>query len=194
MEKDILIRISQQIKERRKQKGITVQELADKAGVSKGLISQIENGRTIPSLLVLISIILALDIDLNSFFKDVNVPQQEPILVRRKAEYTHFEKEEASGFHYYRIFTKSVKNSTIDFVILQLEPNAQRSMVKTDAFEFKYVISGEVEYEFKSETIRLGTGDSMFFDGRMPHTPHNPGKDPAIMLVIYFFEEEGTEF
>nr|WP_227256257.1 helix-turn-helix transcriptional regulator [Pedobacter sp. MR2016-19] len=52
--------------------GITVQELADKAEVSKGLISQIENSRTIPSLMVLMDIIKSLEIDLNSFFKDIN--------------------------------------------------------------------------------------------------------------------------
>ena len=57
MQEDILIQISTNIKERRREKGITVQELADRAKVSKGLISQIENSRTIPSLIVLIQII-----------------------------------------------------------------------------------------------------------------------------------------
>ncbi|WP_370629788.1 helix-turn-helix domain-containing protein [Pedobacter sp. MR2016-19] len=64
--------MSGKIKERRKELGITVQELADKAEVSKGLISQIENSRTIPSLMVLMDIIKSLEIDLNSFFKDIN--------------------------------------------------------------------------------------------------------------------------
>ena len=71
MEEDVLIQISNRIKERRREKNITVQELALRANVSKGLISQIENSRTIPSLLVLIEIIKALEIDLNEFFKDI---------------------------------------------------------------------------------------------------------------------------
>lgn len=190
MQKDILIQISHHIKERRRQKHITVQELADRAGVSKGLISQIENSRTIPSLLVLINIIQALEMDLNLFFKDITADRQAPVLVKRGDEYVPFEKEHAKGFHYRRIFTKSIKNSTIDFVFLELEPGAHRPMVKTEAFEYKYIITGQVEYQFKNETVLLHAGDSMLFDGRISHTPRNPGKERSRMLVIYFFEEE----
>ena len=43
MQEDIIIRISNRLREVRKEKNITLQELADLAGVSKGLISQIEN-------------------------------------------------------------------------------------------------------------------------------------------------------
>src|ERR1700754_4034023 len=98
MEDDILIQISNRIKERRRDKNITVQELATQANVSKGLISQIENSRTIPSLMVLIEIIKALEIDLNEFFKDIRAKSDsQVILVKRKAEYERFEKEHASG-------------------------------------------------------------------------------------------------
>ena len=191
MEEDILIQISNRIKERRREKNITVQELAIRANVSKGLISQIENSRTIPSLIVLIEIIKALEIDLNEFFKDIHSKSPDlPILVKRKSEYEHFEKEHANGFHYQRIFTQSISQSTIDIVILELEPNACRPLVETDAFEYKHVLYGDIEYQFIDEKIILGPGDSMLFDGRIPHTPKNIGTQTAGMLVIYFFEEK----
>ena len=191
MEEDILIQISNRIKERRREKNITVQELAVRANVSKGLISQIENSRTIPSLMVLIEIIKALEIDLNEFFKDIRSKSADlPILVKRKVEYDHFEKEHATGFLYHRIFTQSINPSTVDIVILELEPDATRPLVETDAFEYKYIISGEVEYQFNEEKIILNQGDSMLFDGRIPHTPKNMGTTTASMLVIYFFEEK----
>ncbi|MDN3582790.1 helix-turn-helix domain-containing protein [Mucilaginibacter flavus] len=191
MEQDILIQISNRIKERRREKNITVQELAIRANVSKGLISQIENSRTIPSLIVLIDIIKALEIDMNEFFKDIRSKDNPvPILVKRKAEYEHFEKEHAHGFHYQRIFTQSISKSTIDIVILELEPDAERPMVETEAFEYKYVLQGQIEYQFNHEKIMLNEGDSMLFDGRISHTPKNLGKTKASMLVIYFFEEK----
>jgi transcriptional regulator with XRE-family HTH domain len=191
MEEDILIQISNRIKDRRREKNITVHELAIRANVSKGLISQIENSRTIPSLMVLIEIIKALEIDLNEFFKDIRSKSNDlPILVKRKNEYDHFEKEHASGFHYQRIFTKSINPSTIDIVILELEPDANRPLVETDAFEYKYVLAGDIEYQFNEEKITLSQGDSMLFDGRIPHTPKNLGTTTASMLVIYFFEEK----
>ncbi|WP_413669751.1 helix-turn-helix domain-containing protein [Mucilaginibacter sp. Mucisp86] len=191
MEEDILIQISNRIKERRREKNITVQELAVRANVSKGLISQIENSRTIPSLIVLIDIIKALEIDLNEFFKDMRSKSNHPpVLVKRKHEYDHFEKEHADGFHYQRIFTQSISQSTVDIVILELEPDASRPLVETEAFEYKYILSGQIAYQFNDDTITLNQGDSMLFDGRIPHTPKNMGDTTASMLVIYFFEEK----
>ena len=191
MEEDILIQISNRIKERRREKNITVQELAIRANVSKGLISQIENSRTIPSLIVLIDIIKALEIDLNEFFKDMRSKSDHlPVLVKRKHEYDHFEKEHADGFHYQRIFTQSISQSTVDIVILELDPDASRPLVETEAFEYKYILSGQVAYRFNDDTVTLNQGDSMLFDGRIPHTPKNMGDTTASMLVVYFFEEK----
>ena len=193
MEDDILIQISNRIKERRREKNITVQELATRANVSKGLISQIENSRTIPSLIVLIDIIKSLDIDLNVFFKDMRHygANLEPI-IKRKAGYEHFEKEDAVGFHYQRIFTRSIKNSTVDIVILELAPGSHRDLVQTEAYEYKYILSGEIEYQFNDKSYLLNQGDSMLFDGRVPHTPKNNGDKPASMLVVYFFGETSS--
>ncbi|WP_293787144.1 XRE family transcriptional regulator [uncultured Pedobacter sp.] len=190
MEDDVLIQISNRIKERRREKNITVQELAIRANVSKGLISQIENSRTVPSLIVLIDIIKALEVDLNVFFKDIQHQGQEfPVLIRRREDYQYFEKEDTEGFSYKRIFTQSIKKSTVDIVLLELEPNAQRPQIQTEAYEFKYIISGEITYEFGERSYALKDGDSMLFDGRMAHTPKNSGNTKASMLVIYFFEE-----
>lgn len=190
MRDDILMQIGNRIKERRREKNITVQELANSANVSKGLISQIENNRTIPSLVVLIDIIKSLNIDLNVFFKDIRHKSGdiEPI-IRRKEEYEHFEKEDAKGFHYQRIFSKYIKSATVDVVILELEPGSHRELVQTEAYEYKYIISGEVEYLFNNNSYFLKQGDSMLFDGRIPHTPKNNTDQRASMLVVYFFEE-----
>jgi transcriptional regulator with XRE-family HTH domain len=193
MEDDILIQISNRIKERRREKNITVQELATRANVSKGLISQIENSRTIPSLIVLIDIIKSLDIDLNAFFKDIRHKGEdlEPI-IKRKADYDHFEKEDAEGFAYQRIFTRSIKNSTVDIVILELAPGSHRELVQTEAYEYKYILSGDIEYQINDNSYLLNQGDSMLFDGRMPHTPKNKTDKPASMLIVYFFEEKSA--
>ncbi len=191
MKDDLLLQIADQIRERRKAKGITVQELADRASVSKGMISQIENNRVVPSLVVLIEIIRSLDVDLNVFFKEIGSNKDtRTILVKRRDEYKYFEKEEALGFHYQRIFTRNIKDATVDIVLLELEPNASRPMVETQAFEYKYILSGEIEYLFEDQKICLSAGDSMLFDGRISHTPKNIGAYNAVMLVVYFFEGE----
>lgn len=189
MKEDTLVQISNKIKDKRREQNITVQELADRAKVSKGLISQIENSRTIPSLIVLIDIIKALNIDLNVFFRDFrNHDDHQMVIVKKAGEYERFEKEDAEGFVYQRIFTQSVNKGTVDIVMLELEPNAKRPMVETEAYEYKYIIKGDVSYTIDNKVYELSAGDSLLFDGRIPHTPTNIGKDKAMMLVIYFFE------
>jgi transcriptional regulator with XRE-family HTH domain len=190
MQDDITFKIGNEIKTRRREKEITVQELADRSNVSKGLISQIENGRTMPSLLVLIEIIKSLDTDLNVFFKEIQSKSElEPVIIKRKKSYEKFEKEDTIGFHYKRIFTKSFRKNTIDIVILDLEPKSSRPMVITEAYEYKYIIKGKVDYQFDEQTYTLEEGDSILFDGRLPHTPVNKYSDNCIMLILYFFED-----
>ncbi|KIO51794.1 helix-turn-helix domain-containing protein [Flavobacterium hibernum] len=187
MEGAILLEISKRIKQYRTEKGFTVQELADLSDVSKGMISQIENGRSIPSLSVLLGIVSALQVNLSDFFKDIS-PDEEMILIKRKGDYEHFQKEGSSGFSYERFLTRSIKNSTVDIVFLTIEPDNYREQVSTDAFEYKYILSGEVQYIIGNDTYTLNEGDSLFFDGRLMHVPINKGKKPVRMLIIYFFD------
>ena len=189
MEQEVIAQISNKLKSIRKEKNLTLQDIADRAGVTKGLISQIENSRTIPSLLVLIQIIKALEVGLDDFFNDLDGYSKEgKILVKRREEYQKFEKEAAEGYDYFRIFTKKINSSTVDIVLLEIQPGATREFVQTDAFEYKYILSGSVQYLFRDYQIVLNEGDSMLFDGKMEHNPINLGKDVAKMLVVYFFE------
>ena len=190
MQEDMLIQISNKIKEIRKQKNITVQELATKAEVSKGLISQIENNRTVPSLPVLMSIVQSLNLDLNDFFKDI-IPKkksQQRIIFKTPKEYQTFEKEYAKGFLYHRVFTRNVQGGPVDFVLLELKKGAKRNkMIQTESFEYNYMIKGKVEYHIEDKTYTFNEGESLFFDSRLSHKISNIGNGDALMLVVYFF-------
>lgn len=187
MEGAIILEISKRIKSYRLEKGLTLQELADLSGVTKGMISQIENGRSIPSLTVLLSIVTSLQINLSEFFKDIS-EDESIVLIKKKGTYESFQKEGSNGFSYERFITRTIKNSTIDIVFLTLEPNSTRDQVTTDAYEYKYILSGEVDYLIADETYSLQEGDSLFFDGRLKHVPTNKSKKPCKMLIIYFFD------
>lgn len=192
MNEDVLIQISSQLKDKRKSQGITLQELANRAEVSKALISQIENNRTIPSLLVLINLIRSLGLDLNVFFDEIAKNSANgKLIIRRKSEYQAFYKEDNQNFIYKRILTKNISGLTIDLVLFELLANAEsENVITTEAFEFKYVIKGQVEYKVGEEIHLLNEGDSLFFDGRVPHKPRNPKDEGALVLSIYFFNEK----
>ena len=194
MHEHILLEVSNKIKQIRSQKGITVLELAKKTDVSKGLISQIENNRTIPSLLVLMKIIGALNVDLNEFFSGIDHQQPGEVIIKKATNYLQFEKENAKGFIYKRILTRNLDHKTVDIVLLELGPGATRTkLVHTNAFEYKYVMEGKVEYLINGKLYILEEGDSIFFDGRLGHKPSNIHTGKSQMLVVYFFLEEDVK-
>lgn len=70
---ETVILIAQKIRTVRLQKKLTIQQLADRAKLTKGLISKIENSRTVPSLPVFVGLIRALEIPLKDFFDDITL-------------------------------------------------------------------------------------------------------------------------
>ncbi len=188
MNEELLLLIGDKIKTKRTLRNITLEQLAQKAGVSKGLISQIENNRTVPSLPVLFNIIHSLEENLRSFFEDMqDGDSKNHIVLVRKGEEKHFTKEPVKGFTYKRILTRSIASQATDIVLLELKKKAnRRQMIRTDAFECKYVLRGRVEYQIQKEMIVLDEGDTLFFDGRAPHRLRNIGDSEALILVLYF--------
>ena len=185
---DYLIGIGKRIKDIRKNNSKTISEVAMQAGVTAGLISRIENGRTIPSLPVFLKIVGALEMELTDFFDGMPKANGQNFLVSRKDDQTIIEKEdEAVGFTYSYIFGKQLNSVGFESVLLEVLPHSKRDKVVTDAFEFKYILTGECYYEIGDQEVLLKEGDSIFFDGRVPHVPINKGKVPSKMLVIYFF-------
>ena len=187
MQEDILVQITNKLKDIRKEKNITLQELAEAAGVTKGMLSQVENNRTIPSMSVFFNIIKSLKVDVNDFFQDFNNGQGSKVIFKKKEQYQYFEKENSVGFQYHRILSTTVDAYHLDFVLLTLQPGAKREMVQTDAHEFKYILSGKVEYTISGEVYLMEEGDSIFFDATEPHNPKNMGDSDAILLAVYLF-------
>src|SRR5882762_5711091 len=146
MNEELILLLGDKIKTKRTQKNVTLEQLANKAGVSKGLISQIENNRTVPSLPVLFNIIHSLDEDLKTFFEDMQAAVTKGnVLIIRKGQEKLFEKEPVKGFSYKRILTRSIVSQAADVVLLELKNNAARKqMISTDAFECKYILKGKV--------------------------------------------------
>ncbi|MEO7767528.1 MAG: XRE family transcriptional regulator [Ferruginibacter sp.] len=187
MQEDILVQITNKLKDIRKEKNLTLQELAEAAGVTKGMLSQVENNRTIPSLTVFLNIIKSLHVNINDFFQDFNTGQPSKVIFKKAAQYQPFEKENTVGFHYERIMSSTIDEYHVDFVLLTLSPNAQRASVQTDAYEFKYILKGSVEYTIGEEVFVMEPGDSIFFDATEPHNPKNLGNGEAQLLVLYIF-------
>jgi len=187
---DYLVGVGKQIRQLRKAQGLYGKELAQQADVSSGLISRIENGRTLPSLPVLFAIIEALDADPAVFFQGVAETTERPYVVIRPGDHESMDKEEAIGFEYELLFNKRLRLIGFEVVILTLHPGSQRRKMTTDAFELKYVLDGTCTFVIGEDEVSVTAGDLLYFDGRIPHVPKNRSDAPARILVLYLYDSD----
>lgn len=182
--------IGHRLREKRKAANLTLIDLATRAGVSKSLLSKIENGRTVPSLPVLLGLIKQLQMTPEAFFQGMQFEPAALFIHRTAAEFRRIDKEEdAQGFLYQRMLSEPLKDMALEAVLLSIAPGSQRAKVTTDAWEFKYVLQGEVEYHIGEQVITLSKGDVLFYDGRIPHVPVNRGMETALIVVLYFYDK-----
>ncbi|MFM8738789.1 MAG: helix-turn-helix domain-containing protein, partial [Cytophagales bacterium] len=74
MQHELISQIGKRIKAIRNEQRITLQELSSRSELSKGLLSKIENSRTIPSLPVFLSIMKAIETNPKDFFDSLSMP------------------------------------------------------------------------------------------------------------------------
>lgn len=186
LDNEVILRIVQKIRATRLKKNLTIQELADRTKVSKGLLSKIENRRTLPSLPVFVSLIQSLDISFKEFFEDMALINGKKYLLIKKENLQAVEREGRPGFNYHHILSQNLASATMEAVLLTLEPGAKGRPSTTDGYEFKYMISGACDYQINDEIVTLEEGDSIYFDASIPHLPINNSRKKAVMLVMYF--------
>ncbi|WP_300665352.1 XRE family transcriptional regulator [Fluviicola sp.] len=188
MSNSILPQFGRKIRTIRIEKKLSIQEVADRSEISKGMLSKIENGRSIPSLQVLLSVIKGLGVDIQAFFTGIYLDNDKKYIHVKKQDVTIIEKEQGTkGYTYSMAFGSNIGSETIEVVILTIDPGAIRDKVTTDAYELKYMISGKVKYYLEDDFIELEKGDFLFYNGRIPHVPINEGNEQVEMLVVYFF-------
>lgn len=177
--------IGSKIKSLRNQKNLSLKELSDQSKVSKSLLSKVENARTIPSLPVFINILEALDIAPKDFFEDMYLKNGKNFTVVKKEDRLLIQKEDRPGFTYHSILNQNLLNLNIDIVHLSIKPHTTYEATTTDGYEFKLILSGQVDYMIGDESTTLNKGDALFFDARLPHYP-KANDEEVEMLVIYF--------
>lgn len=187
----VLYKIGETLRRYRNEKGLKLQDLADKINLSSSLLSKIENGRMIPTIPTLFSIINALQVEAQNFFSDLKDTGNFPgYIFIPKEKYTPYVKEEnARGFNYFSIIERKIARGSFQITLLHLKPNAKRIAVSTAGFEFFYLISGSIHFELDKNIIVINEGDSLYFDGNIPHRPINKEKFTATLLIIYLYAE-----
>ena len=171
--------IGHRMKELRIQYGLTQQELADRAELTKGFISQLERNQNSPSVGTLLDIIQCLGMTPAEFFKDEE-PEQ---IVFKPSDY--FEKIDME------------KNSTIEWIVPNAQSNAMEPVRLTlraggiseiypphECEEFGYVLKGTVKIRKKKKNHTVKAGESFYFKASKKHFVKNTGSREAVLIWV----------
>jgi len=163
----------------RKDRGMTLKQLAEAARVSTSQISQIERGRVIPTLSVFWRLCRALEVPLNYFFGD---EFEETGLVVRKEQRKRLQLPN-SQLHY-QLLTPDLRGA-IEFLLVEIEPGQNLDPGKKithQGEECGYVQQGELTVLLGEKEYLLREGDSIHFRSSIPHRYANRGHEKSVSI------------
>lgn len=194
--------VGERLREERLRRGVTVRSLARDLGVSASLISQIETGKSQPSVGTLYAITTALDISVEDVFEPPS-PGSTPADDSATAPTTVLEAlgsqrgqrvgplvtpstrqvlQLDSGVTWERL--GQLPRTHVDFLLITYEPGGMSSssgrLMRHPGAEYGYLISGELVLTLGFDELRLTPGDAVSFESPTPHRYHNDGTEPAV--------------
>ncbi len=196
--------VGQRLRAHREARNITLRELARRLGLSPSAISQIETGKSRPSVSTLYSIVSELGMSLDELFSGgasassgsvVALPAEGPrrgrsrpaarrsggedLRVQRAGDRKAIDLE--SGVRWERLTAQP--DPRADFLHVTYEAggssNPSDLLMRHSGREYGLVLSGTLEVTVGFETYELGPGDSISFDSTVPHRLRNTGTEPV---------------
>ncbi|MFL6046621.1 MAG: cupin domain-containing protein [Propionibacteriaceae bacterium] len=191
--------IGPRIREERARREVTIRALARVVGVSPSLISQIETGKSQPSVSTLYGITSALGLSLEDLFDASDGEESAGTAAsvtgirylsrdRTKGVGPHVSPDDRelltleTGVTWERL--GQVPNHHVEFLLVTYQPGSSSSadgrLMRHSGTEYAYLISGELELALGFDKYPLAAGDSVCFESTRPHGYHNHGKAPAV--------------
>lgn len=185
-EQDLTPVLGRNLRRLRTRRGLSLERLAERSGVSRAMLSQIELGQSTPTINVLWRISTALELPFAALIAE---EQQAPVAVLRAASSKLLTSHDGRftsralfpfggprrvEFYELRVAAGAVENA---------EPHAPGTM------EHLVVAAGALELTVDGEVIRLGTGDAVVFHAQVPHAYGNPGALEAQLYLVMSYAE-----
>lgn len=172
------MQLGKKIRDLRLRRGLTVQQLAEASGLSKGFISQVENERTSPSLATLGDLATALE---TSVAYLVVEEDQVPYVVR-----AHERQRVQVGGNTSRVEILSAHpKRNLELLMAELPPGMSAGDKRHyhHGEECMLCLEGRVSVNCGDHQLVLEAGDSCHYDGRVPHAIENCGSSPARVII-----------
>ena len=176
------------IRELRTKDRLTIADVAGQAGMSRGMLSKIENGQASTSLDALSRIAQALGVSLAHLFRDFNVPAGNAQLVKAAQGMEVVRRGTKRGHTYHLLaYDRGPRKSFEPFLITMDDASEVFPSFEHPGTEFIYMLSGKIEYRHGRNTYLLEPGDALTFRGEVPHGPERLIELPIHFLSIIVY-------
>jgi transcriptional regulator with XRE-family HTH domain len=169
--------VGTQIRRRRRERGLTLADVAERTGLNVGYLSQVENDKASPSLETLAALGEALDVPIAWFLLDTAA---RPRLVRASERPR---RSRAGGGTLTRIDGGIAR----DVAIFEgrMPPGKPTGFHAHPGDEHHIILSGKVRITQGDTTVEAGPGDYVLLDGTLPHDAEAIGDEPARLIIVY---------
>jgi transcriptional regulator with XRE-family HTH domain len=170
----------------RLRKKIALVDLGKHTGLSPSLLSQLENGKMIPTLPTLARIAMVFDVGLDHFFGDKRGRKLFAV-VREKERMRFPERNDVPvPSYFFECLTFATQGQGMQAYLAEFP---HRTPVEGrehfhEGSEFLYVLDGALTIRFQGENHELRAGDSVVLDASEPHSYHGAGKKGARAVVV----------
>jgi len=176
--------LGERIKALRMERELQQRQLAEKAGLTPSMVSQIESGRLTPSLHTLGKIAAALSVPIALLFDGRPTGR---IQISRQREYPVVSFDGSS--ERWAVLGAGLFQGKIRAVVSTLNGKSRgvatdKVVIQPGQMKLFYVIAGKVALHYNGEVHRLDVGDSAYLDGGIPHGWENLGARPATALWV----------
>jgi transcriptional regulator with XRE-family HTH domain len=171
--------IGKRMKELRIQYGLTQQELADRAELTKGFISQLERNQNSPSVGTLLDIIQCLGTTPAEFFTD-----EEPEQIVFKTE-DFFEKTDEEHRRVIEWIVPNAQKNAMEPVLLTLHSGGTSEVYPpSECEEFGFVLKGAIRINYGGKTSTVRSGESFYFKAAKRHFLENTTSRDAVVIWV----------
>lgn len=178
------------IKAQRLKNHLTISDVAELADVSRGMLSKIENGQVSCSLDSLQRIAKALGMKLSTLFSEFDIPQSKAQLVKKGEGMEVVRRGTKKGHTYHLLaYDQGPKKLFEPFLISMDDESEVFPTFQHEGTEFIHMLQGKIEYKHGDQVYTLESGDSLTFDGNIPHGPVKLIKIPIRFLSVTYYQQ-----
>ena len=177
--------LGKRIQQHRVSKGLTLQELAEKTGFTKGYLSKIEKAEKAPPVSTLINIAKALNISISEIFGEIE--ENCNVSLVKKWERRVIARDGSVFGYAYQTLAHKFRNKHMEpyFLTLPLVPK-ENALFQHKGEEILFVLDGTMRFFHGEKEFVVEEGDCIYFDGSIPHYGVCVGdKEVKCFMVIY---------